>query len=582
MRQEGLTSYDNHPAALDRGLRNHLKRQPLLRSDMLFINLLVIVWLLSWYPRREGSLDLRWDGSVYYVLGTSLAQGTGYRLLNEPGGINAVQYPPMLPAIIAVHQKIAGTDDPFIVGTWLKLSWALCSAFVVAGAYVFSRKFLPPLWARLAALLYVFNLPMYLHFNMLSAEVPFTVALIAFFLANPGSGSIRSEITAGIAALTAFLSRTAGLVLFVAWIGDAVLKKQFRRAAMRSAIAVFCVFPWYAYIHWVESSPEYRQPAYAYQRADYLYSNVSYANNMAYIDPYRPERGMVSRSDLLQRVIGNAIQIPAVIGETITSYRSFWVAQSMFLNNLVKLPLLPPKAVDVLLITLGCLALGGIAVLGVYGQWLIVLYVLATLGLVCTTPWPLQHVRYLSPSTAIFLLGLCTALYKAQHIFPRRFPALRRGVYSVSVCLIALMLLEQIATYHQAHARYLTSLDIADKTGKPVIYKQLFYHVDSVAMDECITWIAKHANKNDIVSASMAHWVYLRTGLKAVIPPLELDAATANELFATVPVRYVIRESPGFFSSRYVANAVQSEPGKWRQVYVANAADVRVYERVVN
>ena len=78
--------------------------------------------VLLWLPRQAGPIDLRWDGGVYYSLGTSLAQGRGYRLLNEPGEIESVQYPPLLPAVVAIHQVVLGTSDPTIVGRWLRLS----------------------------------------------------------------------------------------------------------------------------------------------------------------------------------------------------------------------------------------------------------------------------------------------------------------------------------------------------------------------------------------------------------------------------------------------------------------------------
>ena len=51
------------------------------------------------------------------MLGTALAEGKGYRLLNEPGEIHAVQYPPLLPMIVAAHQRIMGTSDYFKVGS---------------------------------------------------------------------------------------------------------------------------------------------------------------------------------------------------------------------------------------------------------------------------------------------------------------------------------------------------------------------------------------------------------------------------------------------------------------------------------
>src|SRR5215470_14227750 len=80
--------------------------------------ILVLCAVLLWLPRLGGPIDLRYDAGVYYVLGTSLAAGSGYRLLNEPGAIRAIQYPPLLPAVAAVHQLLAGTADVAIAGHW--------------------------------------------------------------------------------------------------------------------------------------------------------------------------------------------------------------------------------------------------------------------------------------------------------------------------------------------------------------------------------------------------------------------------------------------------------------------------------
>src|SRR5205814_2474925 len=80
----------------------------------------VALALLLWVPRLSGPIDLRWDAGVYYVLGTSLATGQGYRILSEPGSPEALQYPPGLPAIVAVHQWILGTKDPVAVAPSLR------------------------------------------------------------------------------------------------------------------------------------------------------------------------------------------------------------------------------------------------------------------------------------------------------------------------------------------------------------------------------------------------------------------------------------------------------------------------------
>jgi len=89
-------------------------------QDAACLAVLIVVTVLSWIPRFRGPIDFRWDAGVYYVLGTSIASGQGYRLLNEPGQIEAIQYPPGLPALVAAHQIALHSSDPRVVGRWLR------------------------------------------------------------------------------------------------------------------------------------------------------------------------------------------------------------------------------------------------------------------------------------------------------------------------------------------------------------------------------------------------------------------------------------------------------------------------------
>src|SRR6188472_3759408 len=77
-----------------------------LFSGYLHFGLVVGLAIVLWLPRLSGPIDLRWDAGVYYVLGTSMAEGHGYRILSEPGAPEAIQYPPLLPAFVALHQRL--------------------------------------------------------------------------------------------------------------------------------------------------------------------------------------------------------------------------------------------------------------------------------------------------------------------------------------------------------------------------------------------------------------------------------------------------------------------------------------------
>src|ERR1700746_157074 len=147
----------------------------LKRIDIGCIALLVVCQTVLSVPRLRGPIDLRYDAGVYYILGTSLAPGKGYRLLNEPGAIQAVQYPPILPLFVAVHQRLAGGNDPLIVGRMLRISFIAILLALVVTAYVLSRHFLPPGLAFLATLPLLLHVDTMWSSETLSAELPFAL-----------------------------------------------------------------------------------------------------------------------------------------------------------------------------------------------------------------------------------------------------------------------------------------------------------------------------------------------------------------------------------------------------------------------
>jgi hypothetical protein len=151
--------------------------------DARYVVLLLGLSLLIWVPRLGGPIDLRWDGSVYYILGTSLAKGEGYRLLNEPGEPQAIQYPPLLPALVALHQRALGTSEHELVGQWLRLSYSLIFTFYVLSIYVLARKYLTPGYSFLVALITALYVDTIYHSDLLYTEIPF--ALVTILVLRP-------------------------------------------------------------------------------------------------------------------------------------------------------------------------------------------------------------------------------------------------------------------------------------------------------------------------------------------------------------------------------------------------------------
>jgi hypothetical protein len=235
-------------------------RRAWVAADILALLLVAGLAVLTWVPRSAGPLDLRWDAAVYYILGTSLAEGRGYKLLNEPGDIDAVQYPPLLPAIVAVHQLVLGTDDPTIVGRWLRLTSFLLYVGYAGVVFLFARSYLRRPHAILASLLAIFSLFTWFLSDALFTEVWFSAATVLFLVFARNDGSRVHGALAYVCAVASYLLRTIGLAAFVVWIVDSLLRRRYRQALVRTALALLPVVGWQGYVLGVERSPEYVNP----------------------------------------------------------------------------------------------------------------------------------------------------------------------------------------------------------------------------------------------------------------------------------------------------------------------------------
>ena len=255
---------------------------------------------------EEGPIDLRWDGGAYYILGTSLAEGDGYRIRSEPGGLPSSLHPPLVPAFVALHELALQTTDPVVVGRALKVSLALCSAAYVIAVFLLLSASLPMALAAGVTLVALLQ-PQYVFFSgTLFAEGLFGLFTVLFFVVRRWRRDALGFALCGACAVLAYEARTAGIALLAAWVVDHALRKEGRRALVALAVSAVVVTSWNGWIKAVESSPEYKQPAYAYQTEAWLYFNVSYARNLlTYLDPFFPERGPLTPSGFVRRVKPN-------------------------------------------------------------------------------------------------------------------------------------------------------------------------------------------------------------------------------------------------------------------------------------
>lgn len=538
------------------------------------------LWALRW----QGSIDLRYDAAVYYVLGTSLASGQGYRIISEPGAPADIQYPPLLPALIAVHQRVLGTSDPAVVGPSLRWTYAVMFLGYGLAVLALARAHVRPWLALLATILCLGQTNTFLFSDLLFTELPFALVCVAFALVL-GTRRLADhprtrEGLAFALATAGFLLRTAGIALLVTFVIDALLRRKWRVACLRAIAVLLPVVCWQTYVGRVQSSDEFRHPAYAYQRAAYQFYNVTYAQNMALLDPFRPELGPVTPAAWMSRLRGNLAILPAVVGEAVSESIGFWRAslqgeqetgRRTGLDELVRIPLY----------LLAAFVLTGGVVLARKGRWTGVVFVIVSIVLACSTPWPEQLGRYFTPLIPFFtiaaVVGIATVYGFLRLQRRSRVVALgRRALVGFCAVVVSVQAYATSMAFHQRHYEPATFVP-----GRGIDSPRWFYYGASWAdWEKAVRWVGRNAERNDIVVTASPHLCYLWTGLRAVMPPMESDPKKAESLLENIPASWVIVDELNVLeiSQRYAQPAVQSNPASWRLVNKFGGA--QVYQRM--
>lgn len=529
---------------------------------------MVAIALALWVPRFAGPLDLRYDAGVYYILGTALAEGRGYRLLNEPGAIEAIQYPPLLPLFVAAHQwavRAVGRADPVTVGHVMR--WSYAAMFVAYGLvlHAFLRRHLAPSWALLGSVLCLLHLQLVWLSDLLFAELPFALCTVLFLVVAERQ---ERKWRPGVLAIAAYLLRSAGIAVLAAWAADALLRGRYRAMLVRVTFALVPLLVWQTYIARVQHGDEYRHPAYAYQRAPYQYYNVGYLENMAYLDSFAPERGRVSALQLAERVGTNLLRLPVALGASV-SVDAGWLRGTLRDVNERHLPWpIPLDVANALLGVLGLACVAGQALLAWRGARLVPLYWLGSLLLIAVTPWELQFGRYLMPLAPLTVLGLLTTLGPLARRTSR--PLLRFATITGLGAIVLTQTLVLAIVFLRQHP----STAAGDQ-------RLFFYGPPWREHEAAVAWLARAAAPDQIVATSTPYWVHLATGLRAVLPPFEADAAEAERLLDDVPVDYLVIDDLDFvdITRRYAERVVLAHPERWRLVHGSPTNGSRIYRR---
>ena len=102
--------------------------------------------------------------------------------------------------------------------------------------------------------------------------------------------------------------------------------------------------------------------------------------------------------------------MPAALGEAVSAPKSCWQSALERMERLLGQHLLPVGVVWVPILGFGTLVVAGVVILTRRGAWLMVFIILASVGLVCMTPWPDQFTRYLVPLAPFLTIAAVSGL----------------------------------------------------------------------------------------------------------------------------------------------------------------------------
>jgi hypothetical protein len=460
------------------------------------------------------------------------------------------------------------------VGHALRLTMAFLFLGYAFASFALARRYLSPGFAFAAALLAILNAQVIFLSNYFAADLPYAAASLFFFVAPAG-------FAAGALAVIAFGMRTAGVALLAAWAAQSLLRRHWRQAGARLAVGVVAVATWQVYVHQVKAGAEFSRPAYSYQRAAYQFYNVGYVENMSYVDPFRPELGLARRGDLVDRLGTNLRAIPTALGEAATLQRGWYVGEVARVRE--RFPALTPPdwMISATVWVLSAMVLGGLVLLARAGHWLPVVYVAGSIALIVVTPWPAQFSRYLVPLAPILALAFVWAPAEAAR---RAGESKARGWRAASLVghtMIAFVLVQEVYTVYKLFTKHHQPAVMTDEGGNIHHYRLFFYDLPWRLHDEGLDWLARRKSDQAIIATSTPHLAYLRTGMRAVMPPYEIDSAKAAELLDGVPVTYLVVDQLSFLdvARRYAAPVPRAAAAQWPQVYTMSDSGPRIYRR---
>jgi hypothetical protein len=457
----------------------------------------VFLALLLFDPKPFPGGDNFW----YMILGESLRTGHGYRDLWLPTAPLHTHYPPLYPLLLAVIGWFANSIIAF------KTLSLACTTAAVGFTYTIARRRTGDVGLAVAAALLVAAAPAiveYSHWEL--SEAPFlllvTVSVYAFVRDPEGHDLSVFALGAG-AAFAAYLTRSAGVALLFAVAAGLALGKRWTRLAWFAAASAVIVLGWSLYVRSAAAGGP----------------TTTYGQEFFFRDPYRPELGHVTLSDLGSRVVTNLnVYVLSAWPQTIGG-----------------------RDVGPVVGTAFAVLLGGVALVGLLRRvrkpGVPELFAAAYAGLILVWPQAWSDQRFLLPLVPLAAVYLVEAInWAAAH---RRALAYSAAGICITFALIANL-----------------------RAGPPFPYPDPF--ADFI---EASKWVGEHTEPGAVVinrKPQILYWYGHRPG---DVYPYTTDADSLMRFLDARHTRYVVVDNLYGTTARYLVPAIQRHIDRFRLLH---------------
>jgi hypothetical protein len=150
--------------------------------------------------------------------------------------------------------------------------------------------------------------------------------------------------------------------------------------------------------------------------------------------------------------------------------------------------------------------------------------------------------------------------------------------------VIAFVLVQEVYTVYKVFTKHHQPAVMTDASGRVHHFRLFFYDLTWRLHDDGLDWLARQEPHQGIIATTTPHLAYLRTGMRAVMPPYEIDSTRAAELLAGVPVTYLVVDQLSFLdvARRYAAPVPRAAAAEWPMIYATSDSGPRIYRREVN